>query len=882
MSDDPELTVLRAPSQTGSGAPWMNGNGGGVNGESSAVLRPAEFGAPLDAMPQVLKQRFVLEEALGTGGMGTVYRARDLRKVEAQDRHPFVAIKLLNADFKQHPEAFIALEREASKSQSLAHPNIVSIYDFDKDGDVPFMVMELLEGQELTEILRQFPDGLPDAMAWPIIRGLLAGLRHAHEAGVTHADFKPGNVFVLPDQNARILDFGIARAVQLNVDDAVGEQTLFDPQRLAALTPAYASREMLNGDNAEPRDDLYSLGIVVYLILTGHHPYGRLSAKDAAAEQLKPDRPRRLSLRQWRALAQCLRFNRGDRPASVELVQRAFFEPPAWRSRTAGAAILGILLTAGVTALRDDVELAEVQQEARQTALQDVHVERLSTLSTEAPTQPGWFEQVADELVALQALPEAAAESAAMERRVQDALRSAMADAPLPQAIKLLQQSRQALPVGIAEGDIARRLEEAVVTVLRQPQPTGEWVDELDRQIRQARTVFPKLPRWAELELEIVDALLVSANKALAQGDLTLPAQVIADLEPRTFLYEPLQRLKDRLLVARQRVALRETERLTDQLRERYDAAVSQLLSDSCVSLRAETLAERLTQINRQIQGFSERGVLRLDARLAECVSTLAVSNPDLALTLRDASRARFTEDLPALAAVRLDPCAPGYLVGNGILPGRRGSCVDQLANGAVTGRLVVIPAIGDQPAFAIQQQEVSEAEYALFCQATASCALAPSDLPVRDIGVAAAERYARWLSSETGYTYRLPLAVEWQHAAFGDLNVPAAPSRNCLLKRGAMVRGASPVPVQDGQPSAFGLINAVGNLREWVRLATTASAGIEADLEAGLEAEAIGGSYADPLADCHPNNLVKVPGAGDPQTGFRLVRELAATAKSP
>ena len=85
--------------------------------------------------PRVLKQRFVLDEKLGSGGMGTVFRAKDLRKVEARDRNPYVAVKVLNNDFREHPEAFIALQREAAKSQALSHRNIVSIYDFDKDGD---------------------------------------------------------------------------------------------------------------------------------------------------------------------------------------------------------------------------------------------------------------------------------------------------------------------------------------------------------------------------------------------------------------------------------------------------------------------------------------------------------------------------------------------------------------------------------------------------------------------------------------------------------------------------------------------------------------------------------------------------------------------------
>ncbi|MEM9620669.1 MAG: protein kinase [Pseudomonadota bacterium] len=89
----------------------------------------------------ILKSRFVLEERLGSGGRGSVFRARDLRKVEARDNQPYVAVKVLNNDFRQHPEAFIALEREASKSQTLRHSNIVSIFDFDKDGDIPYNTM---------------------------------------------------------------------------------------------------------------------------------------------------------------------------------------------------------------------------------------------------------------------------------------------------------------------------------------------------------------------------------------------------------------------------------------------------------------------------------------------------------------------------------------------------------------------------------------------------------------------------------------------------------------------------------------------------------------------------------------------------------------------
>ncbi len=114
---------------------------------------------PTDSGPlgpgSVVKDRFVLEEKIGQGGMGTVYKARDRRKEEAQDRNPYVALKVLNEDFKRHPRSLQALQREARKAQALQHPNIVTVYDFDRDGTNVYMVMELLEGEPLDRLIRR-------------------------------------------------------------------------------------------------------------------------------------------------------------------------------------------------------------------------------------------------------------------------------------------------------------------------------------------------------------------------------------------------------------------------------------------------------------------------------------------------------------------------------------------------------------------------------------------------------------------------------------------------------------------------------------------------------------------------------------------------------
>ncbi|MCW8988392.1 MAG: serine/threonine protein kinase, partial [Gammaproteobacteria bacterium] len=236
------------------------------------------------AAHQILKDRFLLEKVLGVGGMGIVYKAKDRLKVEAQDRDPYVAIKVLSEEFKSHPEAFISLQRESRKSQRIAHPNTVKVYDFDRDGDTVFMTMEYMDGKPLDQLIRQYKaTGLPRDDGWEIIDGMCSALIHAHAENIVHSDFKPGNVFITGNSMAKIFDFGIARAVA-NVDGLetkTGDKTVFDAGNLGALTPAYASLEMLEGKTPDVRDDIYALGCVIYEILTGEHPYNKVPADEA-------------------------------------------------------------------------------------------------------------------------------------------------------------------------------------------------------------------------------------------------------------------------------------------------------------------------------------------------------------------------------------------------------------------------------------------------------------------------------------------------------------------------------------------------------------------------------------------------------------------------
>ena len=129
-----------------------------------------------------LKDRFVLLEKLGQGGMGVVFKAKDLLKVEAHDKDPYVAIKVLTDAFKKYSGSFIALQREASKAQRLAHPNIATVYDFDRDGNTVFMTMEYLQGKPLNQLIKEIskkPLKLDHALH--IIEELCSGLSYAHE-----------------------------------------------------------------------------------------------------------------------------------------------------------------------------------------------------------------------------------------------------------------------------------------------------------------------------------------------------------------------------------------------------------------------------------------------------------------------------------------------------------------------------------------------------------------------------------------------------------------------------------------------------------------------------------------------------------------------------
>ncbi|TCG06860.1 protein kinase [Paraburkholderia steynii] len=300
-----------------------------------------------------LNNRFVLEECLGVGGMGTVYKALDMRKLEASDRKPYLAIKVLNTQFRGNPKSLIALQREARKAQVLAHRNIVTVYDFDRDGAIVYLTMEYLSGKPLSQILRtQDFKGMPVQSALPIVRGMSSALAYAHERGFVHCDFKPANVFLTDTGEVKVIDFGIARVFQRPEEES--DATVFDPGSLGALTPAYASPEMLEHLEPDPRDDIYALGCITYELLTGRHPFDRQSATQARASNRQPQRPENLSNRQWRALRATLAFDRKSRTPTVSrFVEEFGAQERASASKSSGRNVdrTGMLMKSGVAGL---------------------------------------------------------------------------------------------------------------------------------------------------------------------------------------------------------------------------------------------------------------------------------------------------------------------------------------------------------------------------------------------------------------------------------------------------------------------------------------------------------------------------------------------------
>jgi len=227
-----------------------------------------------------LSGRYKILDMVGGGGMANVYLAHDM----ILDRD--VAVKMLRLDFANDEEFIRRFRREAQSATSLAHPNIVSIYDVGEENDLYYIVMEYVDGQTLKQYIQQnSPLKVEDAIG--IMRQLTSAISHAHQNHIIHRDIKPHNILVDHDGNVKVTDFGIAMALSA---------TSITQTNSVLGSVHYLSPEQARGGMANGKSDIYSLGIVMFELLTGRLPFSGESAVSIALKHLQSETP---SVRRW-------------------------------------------------------------------------------------------------------------------------------------------------------------------------------------------------------------------------------------------------------------------------------------------------------------------------------------------------------------------------------------------------------------------------------------------------------------------------------------------------------------------------------------------------------------------------------------------------------
>jgi serine/threonine protein kinase len=275
--------------------------------DESAVIDSAAEPKP----GSVLRRRYRLEALLGQGSTGPVFQAVDEYRLEAPGNQR-VAIKLLHPAVVKRAELLAGLRREFQDLQLLSHPNILRVFEFDRDGPLVFFTMELLNGATLSRVLQvRKLAPLPMEHVLAIVRDIGAALAYAHSRGAVHGDLKPRNIFVTEVGELRLL--GCPGAYQPRNATAAVDHELTLPTSVSG----YASCELLEGARADVRDDVFALACIIYLLLSGEHPLLNKSATEARDARLVIPRPAQLNSRQWHALRAALSWQRENRPSDV-------------------------------------------------------------------------------------------------------------------------------------------------------------------------------------------------------------------------------------------------------------------------------------------------------------------------------------------------------------------------------------------------------------------------------------------------------------------------------------------------------------------------------------------------------------------------------------
>ncbi|MGB8402439.1 MAG: protein kinase [Mycobacterium sp.] len=236
-------------------------------------MQPSPQPDPL--LGAVLDSRYRVDTTIAGGGMSTVYRGLDLRLDRA------VALKVMDSRYAGDQHFLTRFQREARAAAGLKSPGLVAVYDQGIDGRHPFLVMELIEGGTLRELLRE-RGPMPPHAAVAVLAPVLAGLAVAHEAGLVHRDIKPENVLISDAGEVKVADFGLVRAVA---------EAKITSTSVILGTAAYLSPEQVGTGDADPRSDVYSVGILAYELLTGDTPFTGDNPLTVAYQRLDHDVP---------------------------------------------------------------------------------------------------------------------------------------------------------------------------------------------------------------------------------------------------------------------------------------------------------------------------------------------------------------------------------------------------------------------------------------------------------------------------------------------------------------------------------------------------------------------------------------------------------------
>jgi hypothetical protein len=606
-----------------------------------------------------------------------------------------------------------------------------------------------------------------------------------------------------------VFDFGIARAVAQveHTDDQLkDDKTVFDAGNLGALTPAYASMEMLQGEVPDVRDDIYALGCVAYEMFTGEHPFNKLPADEACKQKLKPKRITSISKNQWQAIEKALAFRREDRVESVEefLKKFKFKYKPSYQLAVALGLLLSVSIVVYFLYIKQQPEGPDRNQIRNEIEYQirlDFHKENIAQLLKDASFSEEWEAGIWTEIEGVRKL--------------------------LDKDDSWLVENENALYQAYLE-------------------KISEFIS--GKRFSRSKTLIDNAYRYAREsgELDKQKQLLAMAIAVEEQRQQRLAQQRRQEIKA-----EVVQQVKQKKKVELFDVAL---DNVNQQLKCQAKLNMSNL----------GTAIEKLRSLDAARYQQLEPKIAR---SLAACIELIGKTFPERAEeSKRDARRIfKSNRTIAGISIKPRDPC-DASIAGLGAR-GKRTLCRDKLQQAGNGPSLVVLPGNGSISMFAMGKYEVTVDELNTFCKTSSICSEAKDKdglMPATNVSFEVVKAYLKWLSDKSDRKYRLPTRTEWQYAATAR-RLSLDPNRNCQLQTRGIQKGGELVKATTGRQNGWGLVNYVGNAREWV-------------YDKGRKLVAVGGSFETAMDSCDLNSIEVHNGNADIYTGFRVLREVEET----